>query len=45
MNKKKMMKKFRVSLVECEWRAAAAGLKPLRLPRAQIISWNLATRK
>jgi len=40
-----MMKKFRVSLVECEWRAAAAGLKPLRLPRAQIISWNLATRK
>jgi len=30
---------------DCEWRVAAEGLKTLRLPRAQMVVWNLATRK
>ena len=32
------------TLADCEWRAAAAGLKPLRLPRAAKASTVLSTR-
>ena len=26
------------TLADCEWRAVAPGLKPLRLPRAQVVA-------
>ena len=36
--KKGFLAWIRVTLAECEWRAAASGLKPLRLPRAPLVA-------